>query len=59
MRTMLVIGLLFALVAPAASPQCRSSEHRQFDFWVGDWDAYDLPDTTRAVARIPRADGWC
>ena len=52
MRTMPVIGLLSALAASSASPQCRMPEHRQFDFWIGDWDAYDLPDTTKAVARI-------
>jgi hypothetical protein len=63
MRGILIIGLLSALVAArapaqarpaeaAASPECRSPEHRQFDFWIGDWDAYDLPDTGKAVARI-------
>ena len=52
MRSMLVIGLLCALQTPTAAAQCRSPEYRQFDFWVGDWDAYDLPDTAKAVARI-------
>jgi hypothetical protein len=52
MRTILVIGLLAALLAPTAAAQCRSPEHRQFDFWVGDWDAYDLADTAKAVARV-------
>jgi hypothetical protein len=52
MRTILTIGLLAALLAPTAAAQCRSPEHRQFDFWVGDWDAYDLSDTAKAVARL-------
>ena len=52
MRSMLVIGLLSALLTPTAAAQCRSPEYRQFDFWVGDWDAYDLPDTAKTVARI-------
>src|SRR5688500_577041 len=52
MKSMLVIGLLCALLTPTAAAQCRSPEYRQFDFWVGDWDAYDLPDTAKAVARI-------
>ena len=52
MRSMLVIGLLCALQTPTAAAQCRSPEYRQFDFWMGDWDAYDLPDTAKAVARI-------
>jgi hypothetical protein len=52
MGSMLVIGLLGALLTPTAPAQCRSPEHRQFDFWVGDWDVYDHPDTAKAVARI-------
>ena len=52
MRSILVIGLLAALVTANAWPQCQTPEHRQFDFWVGDWDAYDLSDTAKAVARI-------
>ena len=52
MRSMLAIGFLAALVTARAWPQCQTPEHRQFDFWVGDWDAYDLPDTAVAVARI-------
>jgi hypothetical protein len=34
---------------PAASP-CSSTERRQFDFWVGDWDVFDVGGETR-VAR--------
>jgi len=32
----------------AASPKpfdCSAPEHRQFDFWVGDWDVVPNPDT--------------
>jgi hypothetical protein len=28
-----------SLPSPAAKP-CESSEHRQFDFWVGHWDVF-------------------
>ena len=71
MRRILAVALLAAAMprqagaqgAPpeAASPQCRSPEHRQFDFWLGEWDAYDLPDTTRVVAstRVTRILGGC
>ncbi|MGH6609140.1 MAG: hypothetical protein ACRECQ_02695 [Burkholderiaceae bacterium] len=36
-------GLLIALTAAAqtqgtATPRCASAEHRQFDFWLGEWD---------------------
>jgi hypothetical protein len=37
---------------PSAKPaSCRSPEHRQFDFWVGDWDAYDVDHRDSVVAR--------
>ena len=55
MRSMLVIGLLCALPTPTGAAQCRSPEYRQFDFWVGDWDAYDASTTCRKPsARDPR-----
>jgi hypothetical protein len=46
---------------PVAASQCGSAEHRQFDFWLGDWDVYDVPDTTKVVARarISRMLGGC
>jgi hypothetical protein len=35
-------------------------EHRQFDFWVGDWDSYDAGDDRTPSARVrvdPILDG--
>jgi hypothetical protein len=40
------IPTLMLLAAP-----CTGPEFRQFDFWVGDWDTYDMTDTTKVVAR--------
>jgi hypothetical protein len=40
--------------APADSPKpaaCTAREYRQFDFWVGDWDAFDFDNPTTKVAR--------
>jgi len=34
---------------------CSAAEYRQFDFWLGDWDAFDIGGTT-PVARV-RVDG--
>ncbi len=55
-------GLLFAIVAgkelawPDDRPQpvaCHSSEHHQWDFWIGDWDAFDFDNqTSTPVARV-------
>jgi hypothetical protein len=30
---------------------CVTSQYRQFDFWVGDWDAFDVDNATTVVAR--------
>jgi hypothetical protein len=37
--------------SPATTPRCVAPEQREFDFWVGDWDAYDLTDHDKVVAR--------
>jgi len=36
--------------APVSS-RCATAEHRQFDFWAGDWDAYGLDENNKLVAR--------
>lgn len=43
-------GISEALQAPAAAG-CQGPEYRQFDFWVGDWDAFDVGDPKTKVAR--------
>ena len=34
------------------SPPCSTPEFRQFDFWLGDWDAFHADNSTTAVARV-------
>jgi len=62
MRGILTAVLLAALVAPMGQAQgtapgrnptapCTGPEYRQFDFWAGGWDTYDLADTSKVVAR--------
>jgi len=63
----LTIGLVFAVVflarsdvvagrvssAESANPaSCVSPEYRQFDFWVGDWDAFDVDKPAIKVAHL-------
>lgn len=36
--------------APKPSP-CADAEHHRLDYWVGDWDAYDLEDSEKLIAR--------
>lgn len=47
-------------VAPAPKPACSAAEHRQFDFWVGDW-IVTRPDTGAELGRntISHASGGC
>ena len=56
MRSFAVAAVALILAAPAAAqtappppPACDSAEHRQFDFWLGDWDVYRT-DTNQLVA---------
>lgn len=49
----LAASLALALPSPKAaslSPQCSDAAHRQFDFWLGDWDTYRV-GSTASVAR--------
>jgi hypothetical protein len=50
-----ILALISALAtagAPSkAPPRCAGPEFHEFDFWKGDWDAYDIADTTKIVGR--------
>ncbi len=53
-----------SLAAPAAETKpapCSAPEYRSLDFWVGDWDAYDVEDlkTPAARARVDVILGGC
>ena len=47
--------------APAGSSACASSEYHQFDFFEGDWDAYDVgtPDSVVAHNTVTPMLGGC
>ncbi|MBV9883701.1 MAG: hypothetical protein JO276_11885 [Sphingomonadaceae bacterium] len=66
------LGLLILLLAPAATasaqlappprPDCAAAEHRQLDFWLGEWDVFDaalstVPIATSRIARIANGCG--
>ncbi len=34
-----------------AGGACGAAEYRQFDFWLGDWDAFDVDHPEKVVAR--------
>jgi hypothetical protein len=48
-------------VDPPQSASCASAEYRQFDFWIGDWDAFDVDNPTVKVAhnRVDSILGGC
>ena len=56
-------GLLLAAVPAGAQAagSCAGPAFRQFDFFAGDWDTYDMSDTMRVVARnrVTRILGDC
>ena len=49
---LLIVALHAGHVSSAAAPPigCSTSEHRQFDFWLGDWDVFEVDGGTK-VAR--------
>jgi hypothetical protein len=62
--------MVLAATAPARAQEsiggsrpalpCAAPEFRQFDFWAGDWDTYDMAEPTRVLARnhvTPMLDG--
>ena len=65
-----MLFFLLMLVAGAAeqagqpiqppSPACTSPEHRQFDFWIGQWEVYRTGETRlRAHSRIDKLHDGC
>jgi hypothetical protein len=56
-----------AMLAPPAAraqtapppPPCTSAEHRQFDFWIGDWEVRRADGRLAGRNRITREHGGC
>ena len=54
----------FAATGEAADaprpPTCEAAEHRQFDFWVGEWQVFDRANGEPAgMSRIEKLYGGC
>jgi hypothetical protein len=61
MRYHLAAGLLAVLASPAAAqnaarPSCNTPEHRQFDFWVGDWIVENPANGAQAGVNVVTRD---
>jgi hypothetical protein len=57
-------GMLFSMISlrgksPISMP-CSAPEYHEFDFWLGDWDSFDIADSTKnARVRIDRILDGC
>lgn len=56
LASVLVLAAAAASMAPAAlaagTSKCPAPEYRQFDFWLGDWDTFEVTgDTATSIAR--------
>jgi hypothetical protein len=45
--------------APTAPPACTSAEHRQFDFWIGEWEVRRANGQRAGKNSITREHGGC
>jgi hypothetical protein len=43
---------LSASLSTCAQQACTAPAYRQFDFWIGDWEAFDVANPTTAVAHV-------
>ena len=50
---------LLALQANAALSPCAQELHREFDFWVGEWDVRDASGKTAGVNTISNEENGC
>ena len=50
--------LLFVAVSASAAP-CDAPEHRQFDFWIGEWTVTNPAGRTAGTNKITRVAGGC
>jgi hypothetical protein len=50
-RTSVVAAAMLMATSVSAAGQCSGAEYHQFDFFIGDWDAYDAAAPTKVTAR--------
>src|SRR5262245_46064449 len=61
-RLIVVLSMLATTAAAqqAARNTCNDAEHRQFDFWVGDWEVTDSAGkTVYGTNRVTREEDGC
>lgn len=60
-NAILICAILLSATAPlAATPACTAPEYHEFDFWVGDWDAFETATGEKdAHVRVDRILSGC
>jgi hypothetical protein len=56
---LLVLALMTTTTHPATPTPCSSPEHRQFDFWIGDWQVFTPDGKLAGQNKITREYGGC
>ncbi|HET7674454.1 MAG TPA: hypothetical protein VFL54_02925 [Gammaproteobacteria bacterium] len=46
-----LVGASTCFAAPGHTRNCTAPAYRQFNFWAGDWDAYDSSEPDKPIAR--------
>jgi hypothetical protein len=61
MGILLVLPFVSTAAPPPVAPGCTSSQSKQFDFWVGNWDVYatSKPDQKVATSLIEKLYHGC
>jgi hypothetical protein len=52
MRKLFILCFLAASFSAEAQTPCSDSLHRQFDFWIGEWEVYNLKGQKAGDSRI-------
>ena len=60
MKRIALLLMMAVSMCDAAPPQpCSSPEHRQFDFWIGDWQVHKPDGSFAGINRITEEYGGC
>jgi hypothetical protein len=60
MKVRQICGVIISVVATStACAACDSPEHREFDFWIGDWQVHTPAGKLAGANRIERDYGGC
>ena len=59
LRTAFAVLLVFVTSTAAAAGACEAAEHRQFDFWVGDWNVHTPDGKLAGINSIAREYAGC